>query len=110
MMKWLDKDKCISISRFTPCEVKSFKLLAPSDELLRYYKETHDVEFFSQEYFKYLNKANPKKVYDYLNGHILICYEKSSDFCHRHLVRKWFNDNNLKCQEINFGGDIWNGI
>lgn len=29
----------------------------------------------------------------------LICYEKPVDFCHRHLVAKWLNDNNFKCKE-----------
>lgn len=29
----------------------------------------------------------------------LICYEKPADFCHRHLVAKWLNDNNFKCKE-----------
>lgn len=29
----------------------------------------------------------------------LICYEKPSDFCHRHLVSKWLNDNGYKCEE-----------
>lgn len=31
----------------------------------------------------------------------LICYEKPSDFCRRHLVAKWFNDNGFKCEEWN---------
>ena len=25
---------------------------------------------------------------------ILLCYEKSTDFCHRHLVANWINENN----------------
>ena len=29
----------------------------------------------------------------------LICYEKSSDFCHRHLVSDWFNKNLVACKE-----------
>lgn len=29
----------------------------------------------------------------------LICYEKPSDFCHRHLVAKWLNQNGYKCEE-----------
>ena len=109
MMKWLNKEKCISISRFTPVkiDIKKFELLAPSEDLLNHYKQYHDIDYYEQQYFEYLNRANPKKVYDYLDGNILLCYEKSSDFCHRHLLRKWFNDNGLKCEEINFGGDVY---
>lgn len=29
----------------------------------------------------------------------LICYEKPSDFCHRHLVAEWLNQNGYKCEE-----------
>ena len=29
----------------------------------------------------------------------LICYEKPSDFCHRHLVSDWFNKNLVACEE-----------
>ena len=34
------------------------------------------------------------------NWHIaLICYEKSEDFCHRHLVAEWFRQNGYECEE-----------
>lgn len=29
----------------------------------------------------------------------LICYEKPEDFCHRHLVSQWLNDNGFECKE-----------
>lgn len=29
----------------------------------------------------------------------LICYEKPSDFCHRHLVADWLNKNGIPCEE-----------
>jgi hypothetical protein len=29
----------------------------------------------------------------------LVCYEKSTDFCHRHYVREWLNENGIKCEE-----------
>ena len=31
----------------------------------------------------------------------LICYEKSSDFCHRHLVADWFKENCICVEEWN---------
>lgn len=33
------------------------------------------------------------------NDIALICYEKSSDFCHRHLVAEWLNQNGYHCTE-----------
>lgn len=33
----------------------------------------------------------------------LICYEKPSDFCHRHLVRNWIKGHGYECKE--FGGE-----
>ena len=30
----------------------------------------------------------------------LVCYEKPSDFCHRHLVADWFNKNGIECKEF----------
>ena len=34
------------------------------------------------------------------NIHVtLLCYEKPDDFCHRHLVSKWFNEHGYKCEE-----------
>lgn len=33
------------------------------------------------------------------NDIALICYEKPSDFCHRHLVAEWLNKNGFQCEE-----------
>ena len=30
----------------------------------------------------------------------LICYERPTDFCHRHLVSKWLNENHIECKEF----------
>ena len=30
----------------------------------------------------------------------LVCYEKPGDFCHRHLVAEWLNNNGCKCEEF----------
>ena len=38
-------------------------------------------------------------IMDDLNKIILICYEKPSDFCHRHLVAKWLTENGINCEE-----------
>ena len=30
---------------------------------------------------------------------VLLCYEKPTDFCHRHLVANWLNKNGYRCEE-----------
>ena len=30
----------------------------------------------------------------------LVCYEKSEDFCHRHLVAKWLKENGYNVEEL----------
>jgi hypothetical protein len=43
---------------------------------------------------------SPKEIAKSCDGAILLCYEKAKDFCHRHLVRAWFNAHQIKCEEL----------
>ena len=43
---------------------------------------------YENEILAYLD---PEEVYNDLKGKVLLCYEKPTDFCHRHLVRVWLN-------------------
>ena len=45
-----------------------------------------------------LNKAESFKK-DENSKIALICYEKSEDFCHRHLVAYWLKCNGYECEE-----------
>lgn len=46
--------------------------------------------YYVQEYYNQVLKGlNPEKVYEDLINHILLCYEESEDFCHRHIVAAW---------------------
>lgn len=39
-------------------------------------------------------------IFDDPDWHIaLVCYEKPSDFCHRHLVAEWFRKYGIDCRE-----------
>ncbi len=64
-------------------------------------------EEYTIEYNKYLSNFNAKTVYDKLcnlvNGEpVLLCYEKSGEFCHRHLVAKWLEENlKIEIKEVN---------
>lgn len=90
----------ISIARFTPkwFNGKCYKRLSPSSDLLNRYKAgLIDEETYTKEFNNYLESLDPKEIESDLmeltEGDIgvLLCYEKSTDFCHRHLVAKWLN-------------------
>ena len=66
-----------------------------------YYIEHFNVEVLnnlnSNEIEKELKKLAKRRTSDKI---ILLCYEKPGDFCHRHLVSDWFNQNDIFCQEF----------
>lgn len=115
-------NKCfIAITAFPPSwwSGENYYKLAPPTELLYYYKghlRNKDIDIVKlreiyTEYYtsKVLNTLNVKNVIDELesianlsnkNEIVLLCFEKSDDFCHRHLVSKWLNDNGIFCEEL----------
>lgn len=79
-----------------------YKKLAPKYDFFMQWKYDHDNEKFIKCYNEQvLGKLNvPDVLIDLIKmlpeidseQHIaLICYEKPSDFCHRHLVSEWLN-------------------
>ena len=83
----------VSIALKTPTwyNGKEYKKLAPKYWFLKKYKEDGNKEFYIEQYQKeILNKLNPQEVYNELGENaILLCWESSEKFCHRHLVAKW---------------------
>lgn len=73
-----------------------YNLLAPPMELVLKVKQGKiDHDQYTEQYFATLRQRNvtPEKVlYDIEDQSIMLCYEKFSDFCHRHLVAQWIND------------------
>lgn len=89
-----------------------YKRLAPTYDCLMDWKRTHDNDAYIARYNKeVLSRLSASQVMidlrslrgkDY--GDIaLVCYEKPSDFCHRHLVAQWLSDNGFRCTE-------WEGV
>lgn len=98
-----------------------YKVLAPKYGFFMEWKKNHDnnyyIEHFNSEVLSNLDCREvltklqsliPAEIREQLwediwespDWHIaLICYEKPSDFCHRHLVAKWLSDNGVKCDE-----------
>ncbi len=100
---------CIARWRPTWYKGKSCLTLAPSKELLSWWKacgQTKEDEKTYIEWYKNetLSKHSAAAVYRIIKNltpgktPVLICYEKSG-FCHRHIIRKWLNENNIKCEE-----------
>ncbi len=99
----------ISIALSTPkwFSGRQYKELNPSWNLLKGYKnDTISQEEYVQVYNEQLSKLDPKQVYQDLHywvdeEPVLLCYEKSGQFCHRHLVAKWLEENlNIEIKEI----------
>lgn len=48
-----------------------------------------------------LDRLNVEKVYNDLDGKVLLCWEGSNKFCHRFIVAKWLEKNlNMEVKEI----------
>lgn len=86
---------------------KQLKMLAPKWSFFKIWKETHDNDFYIRHYHEeVLNKLDAKKMAAMLRSIsndkdvVLLCYEKPGDFCHRHLVAKWFREHGIPCEEF----------
>lgn len=83
-----------------------YKKLAPKYDFFQEWKRNHNNDYYIKCYNEQvLSKLNIYDVYNELyslsNGleFALVCYEKSDDFCHRHLVAEWFKNHNIKMME-----------
>lgn len=91
-----------------------YKKLAPKYDFFMEWKKNHDNEYyikcFNEQVLSKLNATDvildlSKICYGFNVGECdicLICYEKPTDFCHRHLVADWLNQNGYKCDEYLF--------
>lgn len=85
-----------------------YKKLAPKYGFFMKWKETHDNDYYIEHFNKeVLSQLDPVEVVrelyrvsNYAENIALVCYEKPSDFCHRHLVADWLNKNGHKCKEF----------
>lgn len=83
-----------------------YKKLAPKYNFFIKWKETHDNDYYIKCFNEQvLNNLNPNVVIEELKhlasseNIILVCYEKPKDFCHRHLVADWLNQNGYETKE-----------
>lgn len=67
-----------------------FPKLAPKAWFFKLYKETGDEGQYIQDYYTHvLSKLDPVEIVKELDGKIMLCYEKSDQFCHRFVVADW---------------------
>lgn len=88
-----------------------YKKLTPKYDFFMKWKETHDNDYyikcFNEQVLEKLNATDvvldfSRLSYGYNIGEkdiCLLCYEKPSDFCHRHLVAEWLIENGFRCEE-----------
>jgi hypothetical protein len=108
----VDRQKIISISLGDPkwfTITKKHKMLMPTYMLLKSFREERINENqYINEFGLMLNKLNPQKIYDELNGmqsdSIICCHCGTNHFCHRHLVASWLQTNlNIIIPEYQLG-------
>jgi uncharacterized protein (DUF488 family) len=76
---------------------ESYKFLAPSWSILWNFKSSGQTIADEQEYERrfraeILSKLDPKVIAQGCDGKVLLCYEKSGYFCHRHIVANWLKE------------------
>ena len=90
----------ISISLYPPkgYSGEEYKKLAPTSQILRAWKNNPDELVYSAAFYEMLNQYSPDEIYNNLSelsygrDCVLLCFEKTGSFCHRHLVAKWLTD------------------
>jgi len=92
--KSANNPNAISIAGSSPkwYKGKEYKKLAPNYWFFKKYKDDGDEEFYKKQYYsEILDKLDAQETYDELGEDaILLCWEGSDKFCHRHIVSEWF--------------------
>ena len=88
-----------------------YKKLAPKYDFFMEWKKNHDNDYyikcFIEQVLSNIRASDVVMELKHLCGKslwenssiALICYEKPSDFCHRHLVAEWLRQNGFECKE-----------
>ena len=72
---------------------REYKKLAPKYNWWKKWRdESLSEEWYKEQYYKtILDKLDARQVYEELGEDaVLLCWEKSGKFCHRHLITDWF--------------------
>ncbi|MBQ3447269.1 MAG: DUF488 family protein [Synergistaceae bacterium] len=66
-----------------------YPALAPTRAMIKLAHEGRTEEYTEQYTFQILSRLDAQKVYEELDGSVLLCWEKAGKFCHRRLVAEW---------------------
>jgi hypothetical protein len=87
----------------------TFKALAPNESLIEWWKslsakdreKADNKDYYEKRYRQQtLSSLDPKEVAMILEGKTLLCFERSDEFCHRHIVAKWLREAGFECEEL----------
>lgn len=99
----------VSICGKTPYWYKGlqYKKLAPKYSFFQEWKKTKDNNYYIEHYnIEVLNSLDAKQVFAELktltdpNDICLMCYERPTGFCHRHLVAEWLRNHGVEYEEF----------
>lgn len=101
--KWLDKNIiiCNELAPSIKC-LTDYKETNNQDEYIKTYIEDILSKYNAHDIIKLLeSKTGIKDIVNNPNTHIaLCCYEKPTDFCHRHLLADFLEKENIMIQEL----------
>jgi uncharacterized protein (DUF488 family) len=87
------KDLQFFLKRILGCEYHHFDFLAPTEEIIKVYRETGDWSRYENEYTKLLEERRVAKRLDkkFFEEKVccLLCSESTPDHCHRRLVAEY---------------------
>lgn len=95
-------------------EGECYLSLAPKREFFKKWRVLRNEVSFEEStmfymrhfYHEVLKNLDPNKVYNDLDNSVLLCYEQSYEFCHRHIVAAWLEKNlGVKVVECEFTDD-----
>ena len=93
---------------FTDPSVKDYPALFPTREMLFNFQESNNIQVFVDAYnSEILSKLDPSKVYYDLNNKVILCYERPTDFSHRHLIAYWLIQNGFQAKEFNVSNEMY---
>lgn len=103
--KYLVATICCYRPKGLDIRLEDWGFLAPDPDLLEHWKTYHDTDYYFEFYMgklaKYedyiINEFNKIKDRDV----VVLCYEKPSDFCHRHLLTMFLDKHGIPC-----GGEL----
>ena len=99
----LDNAICITITTPKFFKGESYHDLAPTGRLMIGYKSGKITKKeYRAAYFKlhFDRGLDPVKVAADLDGKVLLCWERSNAFCHRHLAAEWLNRAGFRTKEL----------